>query len=125
VHGYGVAGAWLDGGDQRRALRDRDVHRARRDELTAALSARGAVPVGTLPGYGLPFPVQDARSARRLAALVEDRLAAAYADLVVTATSPATRELAARAQVDAARRALAWGAAPVAFPGLPERAVSG
>jgi hypothetical protein len=125
VHAYGVAGAWLAGAQRQRAARYRDAHRLVRDELSALVDARGVVPVAALAGYALPFPVDGAAAARRLTAEVEDRLAALHADLVVAAASAAVRSRAVAEHVGCARRALAWGAAAAAFPGLPERQVTG
>jgi hypothetical protein len=121
VYGYGVVGARI--GDDRRpqATAAYDAHRARRDAMRRALRDLGAEPVAADPGYELPFPVPDAAAAVRLAALIEDRVADAYADLVPVAGGDLRRS-AATALRDAAVRAVGWRGTGVAFPGLPERA---
>lgn len=120
VYGYGVVGAHLPG-DAEAAHAALAAHRARRDELTALIAAAGAAPVAAEPGYALPSPVADEASARALGVLLEERLAALYADVVGAATTPELRELAVRGVVAAAVQALAWGGAPAAFPGLDGR----
>ncbi|MEU1854177.1 DUF4439 domain-containing protein, partial [Streptomyces sp. NPDC019990] len=57
----------------------------------------------------------------RLAAELEDRVAAVYSDLV-RAAGGARRALAAEALRETAVRAVRWRGESVAFPGLAERA---
>jgi hypothetical protein len=97
------------------------AHRARRDALAELLVRRGAEPVAARPAYGLPFPLADAAAAQRLAATVEDRLAAVYADLVAASTGQ-PRAVGAAGLLAAATATIAAGGPAAAFPGLPERA---
>ncbi|WP_236654818.1 DUF4439 domain-containing protein [Streptacidiphilus anmyonensis] len=120
VYGYGVLGALLGGGPRAQATSDYQLHRARRDALDAVITSAGAAPHAAAAAYDLPFQVTDSSSARRLAALLEDRLAAVYAN-AVQAGANAFRADAAIQLRAAALRALSWGAAPTPFPGLPER----
>lgn len=120
VYGYGVVGARMTGPDRPPAAAAYAVHLARRDRLAALIRDRGAEPVAAEAGYQFPEPVTSPASARRLATLVEETVATAYADLV-GAGDAELRELGARALADAAVRAAGWRAAGVAFPGLPER----
>lgn len=120
VYAYGVAGAWLSGAQRGEALRARDAHRARRDGLRSLVTARRREPVAAEPAYALPRPVQSAKAALSLATLVEERLAAVYADMVGQ-TSGDLRALAARGLQDAAVRAARWRGTSEPFPGLPER----
>jgi Domain of unknown function (DUF4439) len=114
VFAYGVIGGVLRG--EARAAAGHDAHRGRRDQLLARLGPRA---VAAEPAYSLPFAVDDARGARRLARVVEQRCAAVYAD-VVSRTTGATRALAAEALTECANRRLSWGGEPEAFPGLGE-----
>ena len=120
VYGYGVAGAHLVGAEQSRATRGWERHRSDRDAVEAVIAARSATPEPPRAAYALPFPVTNAREARSLLALLEDRLAAVWAD-AVAALNGELRTTAADGLTEAALAALAWGAETVAFPGLPER----
>ncbi|WP_139123061.1 DUF4439 domain-containing protein, partial [Cellulosimicrobium cellulans] len=66
--------------------------------------------------YDVPADEDTAALARRL----EAELAQSYASLVATA-APASREALLALLTNSWQAALAWGAAPVAFPGLPEQ----
>ncbi|MGW1837206.1 DUF4439 domain-containing protein [Streptomyces sp. BBFR2] len=124
VYGYGVVGGRV-GDDRRREARDAyDAHRARRDALRRTVRDLGGTPAAAAAAYELPFPVPDAAAAVRLAAELEDRLAAVYAGLV-RAGDEAHRAEAAAALREAAVRAVRWRGSGVAFPGLAERAASG
>lgn len=121
VWAYGVAGARLPEAAQEQARTQLDAHRASVVRLTALVGQRGATPVAAEVAYALPFPVEDAASARRLAALVERRLAAVYADLVAAADSRQLRTAAATGLRYAAVRAAGWSGRTAAFPGLPDQ----
>jgi uncharacterized protein DUF4439 len=121
VYGYGVVGAHLSGASRRRAQADYDAHRTSRDELESLLRARRAAPVAASASYALPRPVTTARDAVVLATLLEERLAAVWADAVVD-MSRDLRPLAIGGVRDAAVRAAQWRGGSVPFPGLPERA---
>jgi S-adenosylhomocysteine hydrolase len=120
IYGYGVAGARLAGSARRSAQSAYDAHRRSRDELESLLRGRRAEPVAASATYTLPRPVTTARDAHVLAALLEERLAAVWADAVV-ALSGDLRALASRGLRDAAVRAARWRGGSVPFPGLPER----
>ncbi|GAA3493048.1 hypothetical protein GCM10019016_001470 [Streptomyces prasinosporus] len=123
VYGYGVVGGRI--GEKRRAEARTayDAHRARRDALVREVRDAGGEPVAAAAGYALPFPVPDAAAAVRLAAELEDRVAAVYADLVRD-SGGARRRAAAEAMREAAVRSVRWSRESVAFPGLAERAGS-
>ncbi|MBF9073835.1 ferritin-like domain-containing protein [Streptacidiphilus sp. NEAU-YB345] len=123
VYGYGVIGAQLSGSDRGLASTDFDLHRAHRDALSARITAAGARPQAAAAAYLLPFDVTDAGSARRLATLLETRLAAVYANGVQAATGAPRSEAATELRA-AALRSLSWGGTPTAFPGLPDPASS-
>ncbi|MQS12299.1 ferritin-like domain-containing protein [Streptomyces kaniharaensis] len=120
IYGYGVVGAKLPEDQQRADARTAyAAHQARRDAWQRLLAGSGATPVAAAGGYQLPFPITDAAGAARLAAHIETRLTTVYADVVAAVPGP-QRATAADALREAALRAHRWGAAPTAFPGLPD-----
>ncbi len=122
VYAYGVVGGVLHSqSDQPAARADYDLHRARRDRVTALLVESGATPVPTAAGYDLGGPVRTPRQARALAARVEAALIGPYADLVGQSEED-LRTTAASWCALSATRSIGWGGAPTAFPGLAERA---
>ena len=121
VYGYGVAGARLSGASRARALRGWTAHRRQRDRLEGLLSGRGVQPVPPAAAYALPGPVRTGAQARTLIVLLEERLAAVWADAVAELGGD-LREAAVRALADAAVAAARWRGGSVPFPGLPERA---
>ncbi|WP_328886757.1 ferritin-like domain-containing protein [Streptomyces sp. NBC_00316] len=124
VYGYGVLGGRLD--EDRRAVATAafNAHRARRDALVRTVRSLGGEPVAADSAYALPFAVPDAAAAVKLAALLEDRIAGVYSDLVRASGGPLRRE-AANALREAAVRAVRWRGSGVAFPGLAERSADG
>lgn len=118
VYGYGVAGAMLSGTEQATALTDWTAHQEARDTLQAMIGRLGATPVAASAAYTLPFTVHDARSARRLAAALEEGVTQAYLGLVAV-TNQTLRAFGALAMLPPARRAAAWRGSTVAFPGMP------
>ncbi|HEX5568649.1 MAG TPA: ferritin-like domain-containing protein [Streptomyces sp.] len=123
VYGYGVVGGRI-AEDRRAEVREAyDAHRARRDALRRVVRELGGVPEPSAAAYGLPFEVPDSAAALRLAAELEERVAAVYADLV-RASEGGRRRDAAGALREAAVRAVRWRGTGVPFPGLAERAAS-
>lgn len=120
VYGYGVVGGRVDDKRQDEARTAYDAHRARRDALRRSVRDLGGRPEPAAAAYSLPFDVPDSPAAVRLAAELEDRIAAVYAD-VVRAAKGARRRDAAGALREAAIRATRWRGSGVAFPGLTER----
>jgi hypothetical protein len=118
VYGYGVAGAMLSGADQALAMTDWKAHQEARDTLQAMITKLGGTPVAASAAYELPFTVHDARSARRLAAVLEEGVTQAYLGLVAV-TNEMLRTFGALAMLPAADRAVAWRGSTVAFPGMP------
>jgi len=118
VYGYGVAGAMLSGAEQARARGDWIAHQEARDTLEAMLVKLGATPVAASPAYQLPFAVTDAKTAKALAAALEEGVTRAY--LAVVAVQDRTlRSFGALAMQPPANRAAAWRGSTVAFPGMP------
>jgi hypothetical protein len=120
IYGYGVAGAHLSGASRRRALAAYNSHRTKRDELVALIVARGDQPVAAASSYTLPVAVTSAHDAVVLTTLLEERLAAVWAD-AVGVLSGTLRALAIGGLREAAVRAAGWRGGSVPFPGLPER----
>ena len=118
VYGYGVAGAILTGADNAAARADWESHMKARDTLQAMITKLGATPVAASAAYELPFTVRDARSARRLAAALEEGVTQAYLGLVAV-TNETLRTFGALAMLPPADRAVAWRGSTVAFPGMP------
>ncbi len=118
VYGYGVVGANLNGSARAAATTDWLAHQELRDTLEAMLRARGSQPAAAAAAYQLPIPVRTAHQAAALAAILEDRITAAYLGLVAL-SSPSLREFGAAQVRAAALRAAAWRGSTVAFPGLP------
>jgi hypothetical protein len=124
VWGYGVVGGRI--GEQLIAqVREADTaHRTRRDAVVALIVKGGGVPTPTEPGYALPFPVTDRRTALRLAVHLEDGAAAAWRYAVASTDDRAVRRTALAALADSAVRATRWrrlllpaSPATVPFPG--------
>ncbi|WP_167736666.1 DUF4439 domain-containing protein [Nocardioides sp. 1609] len=94
-----------------------DVHRARRDELTAFVVAEGGEPVAAEASYDLPGVVTGDSAAIRAEALrVEQACGTTYGYLVANAPSE-QRRWAVDVLVDSARRELALGGSPRPSPG--------
>lgn len=117
IYGYGVVGA--HGGEEYAMAADRDwnVHRAHRDTLVALLRQRHLEAPGAKPAYALPFDVTTPRTAARLAAHLEDGIAAAYL-VLVGVQDVKLRSLGARMLRDATVRGARWGGSTAAFPGM-------
>jgi hypothetical protein len=129
IFAYGVVGARLvdagDAGDADRAREADAAHRQRRDALVVVLDQRSVAPPVPAAAYELPFPVDDAGDARRLAVLVEERVAVVWRAALVVVTRD-DRELVLDALVDTAVWATRWRIAAgdqpatVPFPGAPD-----
>ncbi len=118
VYGYGIVGAHLTGAAFTAARADWVAHQVARDTLESMLRSAGLAPVAAAVAYRPPQPVHGSATAISLAVTLENRVAAAYLDLVA-AVSPGVRKLGAREVVAAAIRAASWRGRTVAFPGFP------
>ncbi len=123
IFGYGVAGAYLSGGQRATATVYWNEHRSARDTLASLLRARGEQPAAAADAYKLPFGVHTAAEAVSLAVILENGVTAAYLGLV-GAGDAGLRAFGARAMQDAAIRATAWRGSTVAFPGMPAAGLS-
>jgi hypothetical protein len=118
IFGYGVAGAYLSGGQRATATAYWNVHRSAGDTLAAMLRARGAEPAAADDAYKLPFPVRTAHDAVSLAIFLEDGVTAAYLGLVASGGT-GLRGFGAQAMQDSAVRSSFWRGSSQAFPGFP------
>jgi hypothetical protein len=119
--GYTVVGAHL-AAEKPRATADWIAHQKATDALEQALLARHTQPSPAPVSYTLPHQVHTAAQARALAIYLEQRVTAAYLQLVAT-NEPQLRKFAATQMRASTLRAITWGAPPAAFPGLPPSAL--
>jgi hypothetical protein len=113
IYAYGLVAAHVGAAAEQQALVTMGEHRGERERLRARITALGGSPAAAAPAYDPPFDVDDAGSARRLAALVEDRLAGQWAGLAA-ASAPALRTAAALIAQECSVRSVVWsGVAPV------------
>jgi len=120
-YAYGLIGAQLGGDPREHARRDLADHSASRDTIRRLLLSRSVDPVPAAAAYNPPFVVNTPATAVRLAALVEDRLALVWADLVASARNAGDAEVATLAVAGVAASAVrssAWSGTAQAFPGL-------
>lgn len=116
IYGYGIVVGQLSGRAARRARRALEEYEQQRDRWIAVLVAeQDPVPTPQV-AYAMPFPVYTARSARALAAVIDERIVGWYADLAAVGT-PDERRAAVNQARACATRAVTWGASPRAFPG--------
>jgi len=121
---YEVIAAQQAGATRTRA---RDAAAAHRDEAQRWAVAAGTAETADDPrraSYTLPADLDQAKNARKLARSLESAIAATDATLVAR-TAPGSRGPFVDGLRTATAAARTWGAAPVAFPGLPERATKG
>jgi hypothetical protein len=130
LYAYGRLGVLLEKEIRPVAHEAEGAHRARRDALIVHLDRIKAQPVEAQTAYALPFAVTDRESALRLAAKVEEGVAATWHSALASTSptaSPATdpRRLALDGLSDAAVRATRWrkiaAVTPLTsvFPGRP------
>ena len=106
VYGYGVLGARLDDRSRPAALLADDAHRARRDSLIAALTARGITPPAPPASYDAV--VSNAAQALALAVRLEVGVGQRWRDLVTRTDNKALRRLGVAGLTESAVRATEW-----------------
>jgi Domain of unknown function (DUF4439) len=94
-----------------------DVHRGRRDRLTAMLVSAGAQPVPAEPAYALTRHLDTRRQVAAAALHVERTCLTSYGALVAASTGP-SRRWAVEAMVETATSELAFGGSPEPLPGF-------
>jgi hypothetical protein len=115
-YAYEVRGAQSDGDVREAAVARAAQHRARAEAWALAAGTDDTDQDPRRVAYVLPDDEDTPALARRL----ETELAQSYATLVATA-APSSRGDVLALLTDSWQAALAWGATPVAFPGLPEQ----
>ncbi|MFC8921484.1 DUF4439 domain-containing protein [Cellulosimicrobium sp. NPDC057127] len=116
AYAYEVRGAQADGDVRAAAVARAVQHRARAEAWAVVAGTDGTDQDPRRVAYELPADEDTSALARRL----ESELAQSYASLVATA-APTSRGDVLALLSDSWQAALAWGALPVAFPGLPEQ----
>jgi len=127
IYAYGLIGAQLGADERRAAATALDDHSIARDRIRRELTTLKVTPNPGAAAYDPPIAVTNATGARKLAALVEDRMALVWADVVASARaagSDAITELAAAAVATCAVRAARWSGTTEAFPGLASAPVA-
>ena len=120
VWAYGVLGPRTGEAREELARTLLLAHATVRDQLRALLVGAGATPVAAEPAYELPIDPTDPASAAELAAELEDRLCAVYADLVAATNRLNLRSLGVDNLATAARRVAQWRGSAPPLPGMPE-----
>lgn len=116
IWAYGFLMAFLSESDYQAAFRTFNSHRNARDAARLKLRALNQTPPRPEPNYDLPFPVNDASSAKELAAFVEDRLSGIYATWTATETGEA-QIYAFEKAIESAGRYYSWIKKTNSFPG--------
>lgn len=122
VYAYGVLIPRLPESERPRGRDALVVHSRARDRARIELSQSGADP-GVPGAFELPFAVDDADSARKLAVVCEDRLVNIYCASAGEAPA-AQRTGFVESARECSARAVQWGQRPEAFPGTGEPVMS-
>lgn len=125
IWGYGEVGARSVDTRVPEILAVQQTHRVRRDLVEGVLLGAGATPVASDPVYALPSLITDPVSALRVAALIEDGVAATWRYVLGRTTTTTVRTTAGEALTTTAVQALRWrvvvgdaGPTTTAFPGI-------
>ncbi|MDC7123505.1 ferritin-like domain-containing protein [Cellulomonas fimi] len=116
-----VVAAKLDGDARTLARQAAAAHRDAATRWATAAGTAGQLDDPRRVAYALPAGLDDPTVATGVARGAESAVADTYATLVASADAGARAEL-LTGLADATRQARAWGATPVAFPGMPELA---
>jgi Domain of unknown function (DUF4439) len=120
---YGVVAAYAAASRSQTIAEYTAEHRARREELVAALTTAQAEVPAAAAGYDLSAPITDPVSALTVALTAEEDCATAYRALIEQAEDVPGRRLALDGLTDSAGRAANWrlvlriSPATVALPG--------
>jgi hypothetical protein len=125
---YGVLGARTSASGSPQLYADvsdaYEIHRTRRDHLTALVLEAGGTPVASEPAYEIPGRVGTPSTVSSTALGLERRTASTYTWLVAN-TVGVQRRWAIDALTDAAVRGLRFRGSPEIFPGADESADRG
>ncbi|MFM1864551.1 MAG: hypothetical protein RL677_331 [Actinomycetota bacterium] len=116
IWAYGFLLAFLNDADYQAGLGTFNSHRNARDAARLKLRALNQNPPRPEPNYDLPFQVNDANSAKQLAAYIEDRLSGIYSAWTATETGD-DQTYAFEQAVHSASRYYFWIKESKAFPG--------
>ena len=121
VHLYGLLGAQSSKSRQPTLFARLEIayaaHRDARDKLTVLVAAKGADPVAAKVDYKVPGSTGTAAQIEKTARTLERRITRTYGELVAN-TAGGDRRWAITALDASALREVAFGAAPVDFPGI-------
>jgi hypothetical protein len=120
-YGFEVIAAKLSAEQRATAASAATAHRARSEDWAATAGIDGTAQDPRRAAYTLPAGIEDPTVATALGRTLETAIADAYANAVAQA-GPGTRAPLLAGLRTATVDAAAWGATPVPFPGLPERA---
>ena len=120
-YGFEVVAAKLSGDQRDAASAAAGSHRARSEQWASAAGIDGGAQDPRRASYTLPAGLDDPAVATTLARTLETSVADAYANAVAQAP-PGSRAALVDGLRVATDDAATWGATPVPFPGLPERA---
>ena len=125
IWAYGVIGAHSTETRQTQVAAVELRHRQRRDAVQALIIADGVTPAPSEPAYTLPQPITTPVEAMQVAAILEDKVAAAWRYVLGRSTAVDVRTLAVNSLIEDATQALRWRqvvsgaqAATQAFPGF-------
>ncbi|GCD20039.1 DUF4439 domain-containing protein [Cellulomonas algicola] len=116
-----VVAAKLEGDPRTLARQTAAGHRDAAERWATSAGTAGQLDDPRRVAYALPAGLDDPTVAAGVARGAESAVADTYATLVASADAGARAEL-LTGLADATRQARAWGATPVAFPGMPELA---
>jgi hypothetical protein len=116
IWAYGFLMAFLNEEDYQTGFRTFNQHRNARDEARLKLRALNQTPPRPLPNYQLPFAVNNAQNAKKLAAYIEDRLCGLYAKLAGVEVG-AEQIAAFEKSLQSAQLSYRWSGETKSFPG--------
>lgn len=119
VFGYRAGIAALSGTALQHADADLWRQQRLRDDLAALLAARGVTAPTALPAYALPVDPTTAATASSLFCTLEQRLLP-YCGQWLAAADNTSRPDAQTTLTAGARASVAWGGAPLTWPGWPD-----
>src|SRR5688572_20058699 len=93
IFAYARLGVLLDKAAQKDARIGEEMHRTRRDALLVQLAELEVAAPVAQAGYALPFPVTDKPTALKLAAYVEDAVAATWRAALADAEGEVRRRI--------------------------------
>jgi hypothetical protein len=121
---YGLAVAFLTGGQRDQARADAEAHRELRAAVERTLTEVGVRPVSAQPAYATPQPITDELAAAGLAVVAETDALAAWRSVLERTADRALRQAALDALTGGTLRCARWRVVvgmPPAIPLFPGR----